>query len=184
MTRFVLQNDINLRGIRLKAGKVVTDKDYVIADLTAAGALLQPAGNAGALTRAGVLQQQSRSGFDPTFEVASRVDAVGPFLPSGSAAQALATRTVTTATDTVDGTGVPDNEIIYNYSTGVGQETAPVPTKGREFTVTNESATQAVTVLPHGTEHFHSPAGSTTSFSVPAGNSATFRSDGTDWFVV
>ena len=184
MLSYVLQNDVNFRGTRMKAGKVVTDKDYTIADLLRAGALLEPAGNAGALSRASTLQAKSKEGQDPSFEVASRLDAGGPFLPAGSTVVAIATRVVTTATDVVDGTGPADNEIIYNYSAGVGQETAPTPTKGREWTLTNKSATQPVTVLAHASEHFFAPAGSSTSFSVPAGNSATFRSDGTDWYVV
>jgi len=186
MASYVLQNDINVRATRMKAGKVVTDAQYKIADLLAAGALLVPSGNAGVAARAAELQQESRSGQGITFEVASQVDQVGPFLPAGAAAPITATRgPVTVVTDSVDVSGgSPDNEIVWNYAGGVGVETAPSPVAGREFTITNANAANAVTVQQNGTEHFHSAAGSATSFSVPPQNSATFRNVAGDWYVI
>jgi hypothetical protein len=185
MASYVLQNDINVRATRMRAGKVVTDAQYKISELIAAGALLVPSGNAGVASRADELRQESRSGQGMQFDVASQVDQVGPFLPAGAAAPITATRgPVTVATDTVDGMGTPDNEVVWNYAGGVGVETAPTAVAGREFTITNANAVNAVTVQQSGAEHFHSVAGATTSVSVPPQNSMTFRNVAGDWYVI
>jgi len=256
-TKYVLRNDVNFMATRLRAGKVVSDAHYKIADLQAAGALLTPFTDTGAPAIASQLQQSSREGQDPTFDVASRVDVVSSSvadssaitgIPAGGAlsgtypnpgvnvgAGAAVTGTLPLANEgaptstgfphvtagawdaaaravnlaTADVTGVlpsanqsfklasvrivttatdaglsTENWVIYNYSAGIGQETLPAPTAGAEFTITNRSTSQSVTVLPHVAENIWTAAGAAANFSIPPSNSATFRADGTDWNVI
>jgi hypothetical protein len=103
MATFVLANDINVSGTRMRAGKLISDTVYVIATLQLAGAILVPV-TTQVTARSKVLQSKSKSGQDPTFENATRFDTIDPFVPAaggtlaGDVTGPVATNTVVNLT--------------------------------------------------------------------------------------
>jgi hypothetical protein len=73
---FVLQNDVNFNGVRIKAGKTISATLYDVPKLLAAGAKLAPAGDPGVEARALEVQGFQLKGHDPDMDVTSRFKSV------------------------------------------------------------------------------------------------------------
>lgn len=86
MTLYVLDNDVNFKATRMRAGKVIDSNLFNVAALQAAGARLVPATTV-ALARAGALTKIHRGGQSPDMQVAVLVPDVQPATspPSGGA---------------------------------------------------------------------------------------------------
>lgn len=85
MAQFVLNNDVNVLGTRIRAGKLIDSNQYDVAKLRAAGAILVPA-TAAAIARAATLAKAIRGGNYPTMETATLLSEVQPAispLPGG-----------------------------------------------------------------------------------------------------
>lgn len=76
-TTFVLQNDVNFNGVRIKAGKLISSAQYDLTKLRTAGAKLAAAGDPGVEARAAEVREFQLKGHDgPDMDVTSRFNSV------------------------------------------------------------------------------------------------------------
>ena len=137
MSLYVLGNDVNVRGVRLRAGKTIDTAQYSLADLNAVGAILVPTSATGAVARGATLQQLTRSAQDAQTEVAQKIDQVSPFIATpGSSPGTSSHAYVTNASSPYQIQATDDLVLGDNSSSGavIAAKMPAAPTPGERHT--------------------------------------------------